>query len=239
MKKAIIFDMDGVLVNSMPIHYKAMSIALKTITNIELDERTFYLLEGMPAAEMALEIFKRKGYGINKDNIHCIGEKIARRKKEIFKQMNIIPKPYDYVKEIINNELNNCLKAIVTGSSKHEVESIIDKIFGKDKFDVIVNGDNFEGKGKPNPAPFKSAIDKLCIHFSSSFSSSSSNNLLIIENSPLGVTAANAANIPSIVILNNSPLELSDFKGLISRDRIFKNMESVKDYLIKWNNSII
>ena len=231
MKKAIIFDMDGVLVNSMPIHYKAMSIALKTITNIDLDQRTFYLLEGMPVAEMALEIFRRKSYGNNKDNLQSIGEKIAQRKKEIFKQMNIIPKPYDHIKEIINKELNNCLKAIVSGSSKHEVEVIIDKIFGKDKFDVIINGDDFEGKGKPNPAPFISAIDKLDIQFSSS-----SNNILIVENSPLGVTAANAAHIPSIVILNNSPLEASDFTGIISRDKIFKNINSVKEYLKKWCN---
>jgi beta-phosphoglucomutase len=228
MKNAIIFDMDGVLVDSMPIHYKAMSIALKTITNIELDKRTFYLLEGMPVAEMALEIFRQKGYK-NKDNLQYIGEKIAQRKKEIFKQMNIIPKPYDYVKEIINKELNNCLKAIVSGSSKNEVEMIIDKIFGKSKFDIIINGDDFEGKGKPNPAPFKSAIDKLNIR-------SSSNNILIVENAPLGVTAANAAHIPSIVILNNSPLEASDFIGIISRDKIFKTIKSVKGYLIRWCN---
>lgn len=223
--------MDGILVDSMPIHYRAMSIALKTITNIELDKRTFYLLEGMPVAEMALEIFRRKSYGNNKDNLQYIGEKIAQRKKEIFKQMNIIPKPYDHVKEIINKELNNCLKAIVSGSSKNEVEMIIDKIFGKDKFDIIINGDDFEGKGKPNPAPFKSAIDKLNIQFSSS-----NNNILIVENSPLGVTAANAAHVPSIVILNNSPLEASDFTGIISRDKIFKNINSVKGYLIRWYN---
>jgi beta-phosphoglucomutase len=231
MKKAIIFDMDGILVDSMPIHYRAMSIALKTITNIELDKRTFYLLEGMPVAEMASEIFRRKSYGNNKDNLQYIGEKIAQRKKEIFKQMNIIPKPYDHVKEIINKELNNCLKAIVSGSSKNEVEMIIDKIFGKDKFDIIINGDDFEGKGKPNPASFKSAIDKLNIQYSSS-----SNNILIVENAPLGVTAANAAHIPSIVILNNSPLETSDFTGLISRDKIFKTIKSVKEYLIRWYN---
>jgi beta-phosphoglucomutase len=229
MKKAIIFDMDGILVDSMPIHYRAMSIALKTITNIELDKRTFYLLEGMPVTEMALEIFRRKSYGNDKDNLQYIGEKIAQRKKEIFKQMNIIPKPYDHVKEIINKELNNCLKAIVSGSSKNEVEMIIDKIFGKDKFDIIINGDDFEGKGKPNPAPFKSAIDKLNIQYSY-------NNILIVENAPLGVIAANAAHIPSIVILNNSPLETSDFTGLISRDKIFKTINSVKGYLIRWYN---
>lgn len=219
--------MDGVLVNSMPFHYKAMSIALKTITNIDLDQRTFYLLEGMPVAEMALEILRLKGYRINKCDLQCIGEKIAQRKKMIFKKMNVIPKSYDKVKELIDNELNNCLKAIVSGSSKNEVETIIDKNFGKDKFNVIINGDDFEGRGKPDPAPFKSAINKLNIKYSS-------NHIIIVENAPLGIMAANAANIPSIVILNNSPLDALDFTGLISKDKIFKDIKSARDYLVNW-----
>lgn len=219
--------MDGVLVNSMPFHYKAMSIALKEITNIDLDKRTFYLLEGMPVAEMALEILRLNGYRINKCDLQCIGEKIAQRKKIIFKKMNVIPKSYDKVKELINNELNNCLKAIVSGSSKNEVETIIDKNFGKDKFNVIINGDDFEGRGKPDPAPFKSAINKLNIKYSS-------NHIIIVENAPLGIMAANAANIPSIVILNNSPLDALDFTGLISKDKIFKDIKSARDYLVNW-----
>ena len=217
--------MDGVLVNSMPFHYKAMSIALKEITNIDLDKKTFYLLEGMPVAEMALEILRLKGYRINKYDLQCIGEKIAQRKKAIFKKMNVIPKSYDKVKEVINNDLNNCLKAIVSGSSKNEVEMIIDKNFGKDKFNVIINGDDFEGRGKPDPAPFKSAINKLNIKYSS-------NNIIIVENAPLGIMAANAVNIPSIVILNNSPLDALDFTGLISKDKIFKDIKSARDYLV-------
>ena len=139
--------------------------------------------------------------------------------------MNVIPKSYDKVKELINNELNNCLKAIVSGSSKNEVETIIDKNFGKDKFNVIINGDDFEGRGKPDPAPFKSAINKLNIKYSS-------NHIIIVENAPLGIMAANAANIPSIVILNNSPLDALDFTGLISKDKLFKDIKSARDYLI-------
>lgn len=59
---AIIFDMDGVLVESMPLQYQAMKIAVKEIANIDMDKRRFYLLEGMPIAEMALEILQIKGY---------------------------------------------------------------------------------------------------------------------------------------------------------------------------------
>jgi beta-phosphoglucomutase len=60
--KAIIFDMDGILVDTMPFHYEAMKAAVKEPTGIELDKRTFYLLEGMPINEMAHKILKLKGY---------------------------------------------------------------------------------------------------------------------------------------------------------------------------------
>ena len=44
--KGIIFDMDGVLVDAMPYHCKALQMAIKQQTNIEIDDRTIFLLEG-------------------------------------------------------------------------------------------------------------------------------------------------------------------------------------------------
>ena len=82
--RAIIFDMDGVLVESMPYHYQAMKTAIKEVANIDLDKRTFYLLEGMPIAEMALEILKIKTYvdvkNITNKDIQ-FSENIAKRKR--------------------------------------------------------------------------------------------------------------------------------------------------------------
>ena len=43
----------AILVDTMPFHYEAMKAVVKEPTDIELDERTFYLLEGMPINEMA------------------------------------------------------------------------------------------------------------------------------------------------------------------------------------------
>jgi beta-phosphoglucomutase len=231
--RAIIFDMDGVLVDAMPFHYEAMKTAVKEITNIDLDKMTFYLLEGMPVEEMALEIFKLKGYLVDgsKKNISKEepiiqkSEEIAKRKKEIFIEMNIIPKPYDGVRELISNDLTDCLKAVVSGAAKQEVDTIIEQNFGKDKFDLIMNGDELEGKGKPDPAPFKVALQRLNLD---------NNEALVVENAPLGVKSANDAAIPSIVTLNTSPLAIDDFKDLISEDRIFKDTISAGRFLKKW-----
>jgi beta-phosphoglucomutase len=231
---AVIFDMDGVLVDAMPFHYEAMRKAIEELTSIDLDKRTFYLFEGMPVAEMTLEIFKLKGYNadgsrtIFKSNI---AEKVAQRKKELFRKMNVMPKPFDGVRELIINDLSNCSKAIVSGAAKQEVDTIIEQTFGKDRFNVIINGDQFEGKGKPDPAPFKEALQRLNLN--------NPCDAIVIENAPLGVKAANDADIPCIVTLNSSPLTISDFKDLISspEDRIFKNTRSAGKYLKNWCGS--
>jgi beta-phosphoglucomutase len=215
--RAIIFDMDGVLVDAMPFHYEAMKTAIKELTKIHLDKRTFHLLEGMPVAEMALEIFKLKGYLVDSKNISKqeyiqTSEKVAKRKKEIFREMNIIPKPYNGVKELIINGLSDCSKAVVSGAAKQEVDTIIEDTFGKDKFDLIINGDEFEGKGKPDPAPFRVALQRLNVD-----NNTSDNEAIVVENAPLGVKAANNADIPSIVTLNTSPLTIADFRVNIRR----------------------
>jgi len=231
--KALIFDMDGVLVDAMPFHYEAMKTAVKEITNIDLDKRTFYLLEGMPVEEMALEIFKLKGYHVDggskknnsqEESIIQTSEEVAKRKKEIFREMNIIPKPYDGVRELISNDLRGCMKAVVSGAAKQEVDTIIEQNFGKDNFDLVINGDELEGKGKPDPAPFKVAIQRLNLN---------NNEALVVENAPLGIKSANDAGIYSIVTLNTSPLAIDDFKELISEDRIFKDTLSARRYLKK------
>ena len=223
--------MDGVLVDSMPFHYRAMKIAIKEVADIDLDKRRFYLLEGMPIPEMALKILKSKAYvdakNITKKDIQ-ISENVAKRKKELFRQLNIIPKPFTGVRELITNTLSGCSKAVVSGSAKEEVDTIMNEIFGIDAFNIIINGDQFEGKGKPDPASFEVALQRLNVKPS---------DAVVVENAPFGVKAANSAGIPCIVTLNTSPLAISDFKGSISEERIFKNTSSAGKFLNDWCHS--
>ncbi|MGB7960717.1 MAG: HAD hydrolase-like protein, partial [Nitrososphaeraceae archaeon] len=59
-KKGIIFDMDGVLIDSMPFHAEAMSRAIKERTNHEINKKSIYLLEGMPGSDLIKEVFRRE-----------------------------------------------------------------------------------------------------------------------------------------------------------------------------------
>jgi beta-phosphoglucomutase-like phosphatase (HAD superfamily) len=116
----------------------------------------------------------------------------------------------------------------VSGAAKQEVDSIINKYFGKDAFDVVVSGEDLE-EGKPSPDPFRTALTKMGL---------SESEAIVVENAPLGVKAANNAGIRCIVTLNNTPLKISDFEGLIAFESIFPNTSSVilflKEYCPKY-----
>jgi beta-phosphoglucomutase len=224
-KRGIIFDMDGVLVDAMPFHFKAIKAAAKQEANIDIEQRDVYLLEGMPGEDMVKELLRLKGYPHNKEEaddgkLGSIAHKIHERKKKIFERINA-SEPIHGAKELISTV--SCKKALVSGAAKQEVSSIIDRYFGKAAFDVIITGEDLE-EGKPSPDPFRSALVKLGV---------TESEALVVENAPLGVSAANNAGIRCIVTLNNTPLKTSDFDGLISEELIFLDTKSASSFLKK------
>jgi beta-phosphoglucomutase len=225
-KKGIIFDMDGVLVDAMPFHCKAIQTAAKKEVNIDIAERDIYLLEGMPGEDMVRELLQHKRYtgsiqnlsDIESEDIDSIAQRIHKRKKEIFQKINA-SQPIDGAKELVS--AISCKKAIVSGAAKQEVDCIIGKYFGKEAFDVVVSGEDLE-EGKPSPDPFQTALSRMGL---------SNSEAIVVENAPLGVKAANNASIKCIVTLNHTPLKISDFEGLIEHESIFADTGSIISYL--------
>jgi beta-phosphoglucomutase len=222
--RGIIFDMDGVLIDAMPFHAEAMKIAIKEETTYEIDKKIVYQLEGMPSNNLVKEIFKK--YNINKELDQELIEKISERKKQLFKEIedtHLIEGVPDLIKML--NECK-CLKAIVTGAAKKEIELTIDKMIGLKNFDVVVSGEDVEA-GKPNSDPFVVALQKMNIK---------SSECIVVENAPLGVEAANKAGIRCILTLNNTPLDIStDFNNILSKEtQIFRDTNSTTDFLRKW-----
>jgi HAD superfamily hydrolase (TIGR01509 family) len=132
-------------------------------------------------------------------------------------QMKQNPESFNGVRELILDSLRDCFKAVVTGSSKQELETIIEYNFGKDVFNVIINGDEFEGMGKPNPASYIAALQRLGMPPS---------HALIVENAPLGVQAANNAGIKCIVVLNSPPFQFLISRGLLKIRNVYSKISS-------------
>jgi beta-phosphoglucomutase-like phosphatase (HAD superfamily) len=79
-------------------------------------------------------------------------------------------------------------------------------------------------------SPFRVALRRLKVN--------NPCDAMVVENAPLGVKAANNADIPCIVTLNSSPLAISDFKDVISSSegQIFKDTRSATKFLKDWCN---
>jgi beta-phosphoglucomutase len=225
-KKGIIFDMDGVLVDAMPFHCKAIQTAAKQEVNIDVAQRDVYLLEGMPGEDMVKELLRQKRYTGNieelsnddADKLNLLAHRIHERKKKVFQQINASA-PINGAREVVSSI--GCKKALVSGAAKQEVDSIINKYFGKDAFDVVVSGEDLE-EGKPSPDPFRTALTKMGL---------TESEAIVVENAPLGVRAANNSKLKCIVTLNNTPLKLSDFEGLVAQESIFPNTSSAISFL--------
>jgi HAD superfamily hydrolase (TIGR01549 family) len=230
-RKGIIFDMDGVLVDAMPFHAEAMSRAIKEITNHEIDKKNIFLLEGMPSSDLVKEIFKRENITKKIDLDDDLAKQIGLRKEQVFKQIQNA-KGIDGAKELLEDLTSNCgkscIKAVVSGAAREEVEAILDKNIGIKYFDFIITGDDIE-KGKPNPAPFLIALNKMNLPAS---------QVIVVENSPLGVEAASKAGLEFIITLNNTPLDIqNDFKKVMSSDPkkfTFKDTRSTSNFLKNW-----
>ena len=214
--KGVIFDLDGVLVDSMTAHYKAWKTAFEEITSLQVDERSIYLLEGMRGIDLVKEIFKKHNYtDLSKTQV------VIRRKDELFRSvMNI--RPYDKVNDILQ-ELH-CIKGIVSGSAERDVILIMNQCFQKNIFEIVLTGDDII-HGKPDPEGFKLFLQRANLNPS---------DALIVENSPLGVEASNNAGIKPFVVLNNSPLSANDFVGLIAHNSIYQETKNIEDKLVIW-----
>ena len=220
LMKGVIFDLDGVLVDSMPMHYEAWKKAFSEVGNIEVDERTIYLLEGMRGIELVKNLFELKRIGPFDESSLT---QITKRKDEYFRKIFSF-KPFEGVKELVTNL--RCRKGVVSGSAKKDVERIFGQAigFGKEQFDVVITADEVT-KGKPDPSSLFSAVEELKLN---------TTEALVVENAPLGVEAANRAGIPCIVVLNNTPLNTTDFKSLMPEERILKRTESAFNFLQNW-----
>jgi len=210
---AIIFDLDGVLVDSMPTHVRAWQAAFESVAGVKVTKREIYLLEGMRGMELIMKIFGQKG----KDN--SLAKEVLDEKNRVFRSIRRSD-PFDGAARML--DLITCAKAVVSGSAKADVEAILGEAFGKSKFSTIITADDVK-VGKPDPTVFLEASRQLKV---------SAKKAVVVENAPLGAEAARRAGMGCYIALNNTPLERDDFGSTIQDDRIFRTISSLADILV-------
>ncbi len=182
--KAIIFDMDGVLVDSMPSHAEAWQQAFAT-AGISVDKREIYELEGSNHMQTVDIIFRRSGRVPTKKD----AEDLSSRKVEIFNRMQRV-KPFDGMKELIAELAPVYRLAVVSGSNRKTVHDLMNNFF-PGAFSVIITGDDVQ-KSKPDPEPYLMAVEKLGV---------AGSECIAIENAPLGIRSAKSAGLRCIAVV--------------------------------------
>jgi HAD superfamily hydrolase (TIGR01509 family) len=191
--KAGIFDMDGVLYDSMPAHDRSWRQTMDE-RNLQHIPYEFYLQEGRVGKSTINAVFQRN---LQRDATEEEVQRIYARKTELFQQYNsgaTMPgakEVVDYVRE------KGLTPVLVTGSGQPSLLDRLDLDFPGiftpatmvTAFDVV--------NGKPDPEPFLMGLKKGG-HLKP-------NQAIVIENAPLGIEAAVAAGIFTIAV-NTGPL---------------------------------
>ncbi|MBR5706590.1 MAG: HAD-IA family hydrolase [Bacteroidaceae bacterium] len=192
-KSAILFDMDGVLYDSMPNHSKAWSQAMERF-GMHMSPHDVYLNEGATGHDTVVRISLRdRGYEASEQEV----DDIYGYKAELFRSMpeaKVMPG----AQEVFRKAAAAGLKIlIVTGSGQKNLIERVQKDFeGYITRDRMVTA--FEVKrGKPFPDPYLKGLEIAGVPASEA---------VVVENAPLGIRAAVAAGIDTIAV-NTGPLE--------------------------------
>lgn len=196
MKKAFLFDMDGVLFNSMPHHAEAWYQVMHEHYGFVCDRTLFYMYEGMTGEQVIDDMMvEQRGRHGEKWEL----EKIYQEKSQAFRQMGPAD-PMTGAAEVLKKVGDaGCVRVVVTGSGQL---SLIDKlnhvypgVFSPER--IVSAKDCPIGCGKPKPYPYLKGLEKAGV---------TAAEAVVVENAPLGVRAGKAAGIFTIAV-NTGPLD--------------------------------
>ena len=189
--RAVLFDMDGVITDTMPLHFEAWKTAFEPF-GVTVDKMDVYLREGMTSKAMAQEIARAKGKVIPEEVMNMIVDEKTGIFSELVLEQAI---SYDCVRETLKMLRNNDIKlALVTGSKRVSLVSVLKKVGLEGAFDVIVSADDITN-GKPDPEPYLVAMEKLEVP---------ALDCVVVENAPLGIKAAKAAKVGFVIALKST-----------------------------------
>ncbi|MFX1316007.1 MAG: HAD family hydrolase [Promethearchaeota archaeon] len=203
----VIFDMDGVLVDTGPIHFESwvkMANEIGKKFTKDFFNQTF--------GEQSVPI-TRKLVG-SKIEQHLV-EKWANLKEQYFREMikdklHPLPGVLDLIKDL---KTNNFKMAVGSSGPPENVELTLTSLKIKEFFDVVISAAEVE-KSKPEPDVFLIAAEKLGIN---------PENCVVIEDAPVGITAGKRAGM-KVIALRTTHCNME----LLGADLVVPNLSFIK-----------
>ncbi len=177
---AYLFDCDGTIADSMPLHYVAWKKALGE-WNCEFAEELFYAWGGRPTAEIIATLNQTHRLSMPVDSV-------ARRKEVFYFEMLPELKAVPEVLEHIEAQHGRIPFAVVSGSDRESVTASLETLKLLDRFNTLVCAGEYT-KSKPDPQAFLLAASKLGV---------APKDCLVFEDTEMGIQAATAAGMASV-----------------------------------------
>ena len=188
MKKGIIFDMDGTIVDSLPYHYKAWKIFFKE-NKVENFSKKLKDYKGGGTLDLMTAVYGNK-YSRKELKIMTDDKEIIFR--EIYKN-NVVPiMGFMDMFELIKSK--NILVGLASNAIRKNVKMILSELKIYEKFDSIICGDEVR-KGKPDPEMFDETVDRFNLK---------KEECLIFEDSVEGVSAAVNSKVDVVGITSST-----------------------------------
>lgn len=185
--EAYLFDCDGTIADSMPLHYIAWKQALGE-QGCDFPETQFYSMGGMPVRDVIRALNAEHG-------LQMPVEAVALRKEDLYyeflPQLTAVPE----VLEVIEASHGTIPFAVVSGSTRESVTASLRSLHLLDKFQTLVCAGDY-ARSKPHPEAFLLAAQRLGVP---------PERCLVFEDADIGIEAATAAGMASVRVLQ--PLE--------------------------------
>ncbi|HNS51416.1 MAG TPA: HAD-IA family hydrolase [Anaerolineae bacterium] len=188
---AILFDFDGVILDSFSVHLRAWQETLQPL-GIRIAADDLASNEGIPTEPMA-RLFLREQLGCE-----CDANEIARlaaTKRKLFVR-NLRPRPIPGILQLLHDLHGRGYRiGLVTGAARADTTRSLKQLGALDLFEVIVASDD-TARGKPSPEPYQAAAAALGLSVA---------DCLAIENAPMGIQSACAAGMTCVALETTLP----------------------------------
>ena len=185
MIKAIIFDMDGLMIDSERVTFECYQERLKDM-NLTMDEEFYKTLLGKPIKGIYQRFYDVYG---NDFPIQNVIQDVHQLMAERFETEGV-PVKKGLVELLHNLKDNNYKTIVATSSNRDRVDKILSQAKITEFFDDSICGDEVT-KGKPNPEVFLKSCQKLGVNV---------DEAIVLEDSEAGIQASYDANIKVICI---------------------------------------
>ena len=189
--RAVIFDVDGVLVQSMEKHHEAYVKAFQDL-GVAIRREEVFANEGRRSREVIETLANDRSLSLTPAQL----DEMNRRKQETFFGFGPLPL-YPGVPDLVAQLKDaGLLVAAVTGTNRKNVDNHLGRL--TERFDVIVTADDVK-RTKPHPEPYLAALAKLDVDAAQA---------LVVENATLGIRSAKAAGIRVVAVTSTLPREM-------------------------------